>query len=324
MSNLSVITASLREFLTLGHAERVTRAYAPPQYVRVSACFRAGESRLRAGRCTTETVPAALLLREAVACYLLAGEIARNEELGEDTLGRQDLAAVMPALPPDPTRPVALPTDDARVRAALATRDTLYFDRLSPEDAARTRSALERAGSMLRHRVEARSLAGIRGTRWGRFAALVVIVGYLAVAAVGAALRVPNVALHKPVIPSSVWYTPTGGQDIVDGQVGTSFGIHTQMEESPNVVIDLQDTFRIEQVKVHNRVDGWFDDCLPLVVELSIDGKSFEPIGRRDDHFDADPPWVVEGHRQPARYVKVRVARKSYLALSEVEVLGKK
>jgi hypothetical protein len=324
MSNLSIMTASLREFLTLARAERVTRAYAPPQHARVSAYFRAAESRLRAGRCITETVPAALLLREAVACYLLAAEIAHDEELSDEVLGPQDLAVAMPALAPDPARPVAHPTDDARVRAALTARDPLYFDRLSPEEAARARSALERAASMLRHRVEARSLANIRGTRWGRIATLVLIAGYVAVAAIGVVLRTPNVALHKPVIPSSVWYTPTAGQDIVDGQAGTSFGIHTQMEESPNVVIDLQDTFRIEQVKVRNRVDGWFDDCLPLVVELSVDGKSYTAIGRRDDHFDADPPWIVEAHREPARYVRVRVARKSYLALSEVEVLGKK
>jgi hypothetical protein len=96
------------------------------------------------------------------------------------------------------------------------------------------------------------------------------------------------------------------------------------MEESPNVVIDLLDTYRIQRVKVHNRLDGWYDDCLPLVVELSTDGKTYADLARRDDHFDSDPPWIVEAGGQPARYVRVRVARKSYLALSEVEVFGRK
>ncbi|MDP9001383.1 MAG: hypothetical protein M3O46_14875, partial [Myxococcota bacterium] len=65
-------------------------------------------------------------------------------------------------------------------------------------------------------------------------------------------------------------------------------------------------------------------DCLPLVVELSTDGKTYAELARRDDHFDSDPPWIVEAGGRRARYVRVRVARKSYLALSEVEVFGRK
>ena len=73
-----------------------------------------------------------------------------------------------------------------------------------------------------------------------------------------------------------------------------------------------------------NRVDGWFDDCLPLVVELSRDGVKWEEIGQREDHFGTDPPWIVNAGGRMATQVRLRVARKSYLALSEVEVFGKK
>jgi hypothetical protein len=76
-------------------------------------------------------------------------------------------------------------------------------------------------------------------------------------------------------------------------------------------------------VKVYNRIDGWFDDCLPLVVEFSIDGNTYKEIGRRTDHFGTNPPWVVDGRQQSARFVRLRVDRKSYLALSEVEIYGK-
>jgi hypothetical protein len=221
-------------------------------------------------------------------------------------------------------RPTATPTDDARVRAALSTLDPLYFDRLSPEDVARARWALERAARMLRRRVEARSLSNVRGTRWGRLAALGLLIAYGLVAWTRAAVMTPNIALGKPVRLSSNLNRSFDGHELVDGEIGTSYGIQTINEESPNVIIDLLDTYRIEKVDVYNRVDGWFDDCLPLVVEFSTNGASYSEIGRRDEHFDPDAPWVVAGHQRVARFVRLRVARRSYLALSEVEVFGHK
>ena len=74
---------------------------------------------------------------------------------------------------------------------------------------------------------------------------------------------------------------------------------------------------------MHNRVDGWFDDCLPLVVEVSRDGNKWDEVARRDRHFDANPPWVVEAGGRGARFVRLRVAHHGSLALSEVEVYGK-
>jgi hypothetical protein len=312
------------EFFTLSDAERASRAYAPSQRARLGVYFDAAERRLRSGRRLTQAVPAAVLLREAVAYYLLAAAIARGGSLAADASAPNSLVETMPELPPEPARPAALPTDDARVRAALGTRDRLYFDGLSTEDQRRARWALDRAASMLRRRVEARSVANLRGARWGRRAAVLLALGYIAFVAVRAKVRTPNVALHKPVVQSSLAYTPATGQTIVDGDTGTSFGVHTQVEDSPNVVIDLLDTYRIERVSVHNRVDGWFDDCLPLIVELSLDGQKFAEIGRRERHFDGSPPWTVDAQLQSARYVRLRVARKSYLALSEVEVFAKK
>ncbi len=314
------MTTAVRELFTLERAERTVRAYAPDQAARVREWLEAADRRALAGRRTMQTVAACALLRDAVVCYLMAAAAARADAL-ESTA---DLATSMPALRPDPARPRATPTDDERARAAIAAREPLYFDRLSADDAACARRALDRAASMLRGRIEARSLAHIRGARWGRIAGTVLGLVFAAVAGARALWMPRNVALHKPVTASSVWYTPAAGQDIVDGDTGTSFGLCTKIEDSPYATIDLLDTYRVYRVAVHNRVDGWFDDCLPLVVELSTDGKNFHEIGRRETHFEGNPPWVVDAHKEAARYVRVRVARKSYLALSEVEVFGKK
>jgi hypothetical protein len=317
MLSLSPIT----EFFTLRRAEETVRAYAPAQHARVRDHADAADRRLWSGRRVTQAVPAAILLRGAVIHSLYAAACAADPGADLDSL---DLAGAMPPLPPDPARPRAEPTDDARVRAALSSSDPLYFDHLSAEDAERARWALDRAASLVRRRVEARTLGNVRGTRWGRLAAILLVIGYATFAITRAFVMPKNIALGKPVHPSSRKHNPPDGHELVDGEIGSSFGIHTNTEDNPNVVIDLQARYWIDSVRVYNRVDGWYDDSLPLVVELSQDGTTWDEIGRRTEHFDASPPWVVAGRGKPAQFVRVRVARKSYLALSEVEVFGKK
>jgi hypothetical protein len=311
----------ITEFFTLDRAERTIRAYTPAQRARVQELAAAADRRTWAGRRTTQAVAAAVLLREAVVLSLQAAACARDADVDLDAL---DLAAAMPLLPPDPARARAEPSDDARVREALASRDRLYLDRLDAEDAERARWALDRAATLVRHGVEARTLTNVRGVRWGRVTAILLLIGYAAFMVTRALVFPKNIALGKPVHPSSRKHNPPDGKELVDGEVGTSFGIHTNVEDSPNVVIDLQARYWIDSVKVYNRVDGWYDDSLPLVVELSQDGSKWDEIGRRTEHFDASPPWVVSGRGKPAEFVRVRVDRKSYLAISEIEVYGKK
>jgi hypothetical protein len=317
MSFVRPLTDPVIEFFTLRRAERTVRAYLPAQSARVRRHVEAAERRLRAGRRLMDATASAVLLREAVVQYLLAIEASRDPAAPEGTV------APFPELPPDPARSRANPSDDARVRTALASQDPLYFDGLSPEDVARARWALDRGASMLRRSVESRSLVAVRGTRWGRLAAVVVLVLWGVVALARAKLLPKNIALGKPVHPSSLAETPPSGRELVDGETGASFGVKTREEDNPNVVIDLEGVYWIDTIKVHNRVEGWFDDCLPLVVELSRDGNKWEELARRDRHFDANPPWVIVASGRGARYVRLRVAHHGYLALSEVEVYGK-
>jgi hypothetical protein len=313
--------ASIREFFALRRAEQTVRAYEPEQHRRIQAHTEAARRRLAVGRRTVDDVAAAATLREAVLHSLLATHAARSRDVSREIAG-PDLVASLPTLPADPTRPDAVPSDDGRVRGALSARDPLYFDRLSPQDVARTRAALERAAAMLAGRVEARSLINVRATRIGRLAALVVIGVYSIGAAAAAAWLPRNVARDKPVHLSSS--RRGDGKELVDGEIATVPGVYTNVEESPSATIDLGDVFAIDQIRVYNRIDHAFDDSLPLDVELSTDGLKFKPLARRDDHFSADPPWIVTVHHEPARFVRVRVLKRGYLALSEVEVYGKK
>ncbi|HLK36044.1 MAG TPA: hypothetical protein VKU41_04780 [Polyangiaceae bacterium] len=298
--------------------------YSPRQRERVQEHVLAARRRLVEGVRATDNVAAAQLLRVSIVHYLVAIDVASHPDARGDDDPLLDYAAQLPPVPCDPEHPAAVRSDDERVRDALATSDSLYFDRLSLEDAARTRRALERAGAMLGRRVETRSLGHLRAARWGRRAGAAVLVLYGLFAVVRYAVSPKNVALGKPVHPSSLHVNPPDGHELVDGEIGTSFGVHTRKEDNANVVIDLENDYVIATVKVHNRVDGWFDDCLPLVVETSEDGTHFDQLARREEHFDGDPPWVIEAHGRVGRYVRLRVARFGYVALSEVEIFGKK
>jgi len=321
----TAMIARAREFFTLEGAERAARAHSPSRLARVHAYFEAAERRLSAGRRIAAAVAASRLIREAIVCYLHASRAGgEGDDNPDSALPWDDLARVMPRLPPDPTRPDAEPTDDARVRAALAARDILFFDRLSSEDAERTRWALERAAALLRAGGEVPRLSRVRQARWERALVAAVALAFGVTTTVRARRASWNVALHKPVTASSVKAVPAHEQSIVDGNLGWSYGVLTDTEANPTVTIDLVDVYRIERVLVHNRRDGQFDDCLPLVVETSTDGSHFREVDRRDRHFDAEPPWVVFAGGEPGRYVRLRVARRSYLALSEVEVFGTK
>jgi hypothetical protein len=328
MPSVTAVTSpvlSMLEFFTQSRAERVVRAYAPVQRERIARHVRAADSRLSAGRRAAHPVPASLLLRDAVVQLQRAIEAARDPDVDDQAfLAGAARELPMPVLPPDPARPRADPSDDTRVRAALSSYDPLYFDGLRPEDVERTRWALDRVATLLRRRVEARSLEHVRATRWGRWAAVGLLLVWGLVAFARARLLPRDIALGKPVHPSSQKQSPPDGQTIVDGDTGTSVGVHTSTEDNPNVVIDLEAPYWLSSIKVYNRMDGWFDDCLPLVVEVSLDGKSYDEIARRETHFGTRPPWIVDVGGRPGRYVRLRVARKSYLALSEVEVFGKK
>jgi hypothetical protein len=320
---LSGVFDPVREFFTLRRAERTVRAYVPAQQARVKAYYDAGEARLLAARRMLPAVPAAALLREALGFYVRASQASRSPDLDDVPLDERHLAAVLPEVPADPVSDEARSEDDARVRAALLATDPLYLDRLAPGEIERARSALDRACGLLRHGIEVRSTAHLWGLRWGRVAAIFVLAAYATIAWVHAKYAPVNVALGKPVHASSRRAGTPDGHDLVDGDIGNSYGVQTNTEENPSVVIDLEGPYSIDRVNLHNRVDGWFDDSLPLVVEVSLDGLHYDEIGRREQHFDANPPWVVEGRGRPARYVRVRVARRSYLALSEVEVFGR-
>jgi len=316
------LLAPLHEFFFLERAARAAEAFSPDQRSRVLELRAAAVERLVEARRASSTLAACMLSREGVALLARARALARDATLDEAALARLDGSAEVPDLGPDPTDGT---TGDAiLVREALASSDLLYLDRLDPCVLDRLRVALDRAAGALRVRVETRSPVHIRALRWGRFSALFLVALYAAWLVVRPLFVPINISAGKPVRASSRHPSSPTGRELVDGHPGVAYGLHTNLDDVPFAEIDLLTTFAVDHVDVYNRSDGWQDDGLPLVVELSKDGKTYTEIGRREQHFGADVPWSVPGSKHVARFVRLRVAKHGYLALGLVEVFGTK
>jgi hypothetical protein len=86
------------------------------------------------------------------------------------------------------------------------------------------------------------------------------------------------------------------------------------------VLVDLKESHPIDHVVVYNRGDGWFDECLPLRVELSDDGEHFDVVGTQTTHFVS---FTVAVNGRAARFVRVSKPDRGYIALNEIEVYGR-
>ena len=93
---------------------------------------------------------------------------------------------------------------------------------------------------------------------------------------------------------------------------------HTAEEDKPWVEIDLGAPQAISRVIVENRQDCCTERAVPLVLEVSLDQKTFRQVAREDEVFDT---WRAKFEKVEARYVRVRAARRTMLHLSLVRVL---
>jgi hypothetical protein len=167
-------------------------------------------------------------------------------------------------------------------------------------------------------RIESRTPTELFGLRVGRFLAIAT-----ALLACGVAIARTrgdrDVALHKIVTVSSVHDGKPSA--LVDGHRRGTYGMQTNEGVHPFVMIDLGRAYRVRSVRVYNRGDGWFDEVLPLSLEVSIDGAHFREVAKRTEHFDV---WNVDWSAAPveARFIRASKAN-GYIALNEIEVYAR-
>jgi hypothetical protein len=125
----------------------------------------------------------------------------------------------------------------------------------------------------------------------------------------------PNLAAGKPWRTSSVW-APCDTKLHRCGGLHTAIFFHTKDDASPWIEYDLRSRLRFSKVFVKNR-DELQDRAVPLVIEVSDDAKTWHKVARRVETFRT---WMAEFAPKTARYVRIRVDRRSWLHLEQVMV----
>ncbi len=295
--------SGLREIFTLDHAERDAKTYGITARTLASRFAAAAKTRRAAARRAANPVVAMTLLREALE-LAIASECAARGEPSDDI----DLHGLEPS--------------NGIIADWLAATSRTYVDELPFVEAEALRDALDSEVSSRLSKVDTRSVLALRALRYGRTLAVAIALAAIGAMIVKAEFLVHNVALDKPIYTSGLRpESPPGGAGVVDGRTRGTFGVFTAQSQRPFVTVDLERSYAISSIRIVNRGDGWFDDGLPLVVELSMDGGSFTEVARRTTHFDK---WSFAlPASTTARFVRVAKATPGELALNEIEVYAR-
>ncbi len=310
----------LTEPLWLGRALRAARAFGKEQQERVAALASAARSRAdAAAQLGTEraAAPALVLLREAVLLYAAALRALRDATWA-GTMSPPEAAEHVDACIAEGT--LVAPDGWADVRARLLGDDTLAFDRLPVQEATALVRASVGVADWLDSQIDVRSPRRIQVSRALRLGAVAAVLVAAAAAGVARLTRPTNIALGKNVTASSRYPGTPKATGATDGDIVGAYGVHTRIEDAAWIAVDLGALRRIRSVRVYNRGDGYFDDALPLRLQLSKDGKRYVDAGTRATHFSQSDPWIAEVGGQEARWVRVIRKAPGYVALSEIEV----
>jgi hypothetical protein len=318
------LRALLREFFL--RKEGLARASAVPETRRASAATyqTAAARRLSAAqelRGSGQVTAALVLYREAANLAVLA--VLAFKGRGEESPALPLDAAVERLESAIRADGLELPAQLARVRPMLASTDPFAVDRIPESDALAQTKVLDLVIDWLFRVVDTRSPAQLKAERAARvIAAFVATIGATSWLAVRF-FSPPNIALHRPVRASGQAYG-TSPEGAVDGEKSAAYDFHSSEDDSPWLSIDLGQRYAINRVKIFGRTDCCFDQSVPLALEASDDGISFRKIAERTEPFSGPDPWVVRNAQAEARFLRLRVERRSYLVLSEVEVRGTK
>ncbi len=125
-----------------------------------------------------------------------------------------------------------------------------------------------------------------------------------------------DLAEGKPWKASSSWAdcTPRAGRC---GPLVSRILFHTRDDENPWFRLDLLQPTTFSGMTIVNRAEEFADRAVPLVVEVGDDDQTWREIARRDEVFST---WRVSFQPVTARFIRLRVARKSWLHLEAIKV----
>ena len=203
-----------------------------------------------------------------------------------------------------------------------ASKALLTIDSLPAREATLRAEAADALTRWMLTLAELRSPRQRRATRALRIS--IAILALLAIPIAGEVWAVlpTNISLHKKVSVSSQ-VPGTHPDGVVDDEVYGLPSFESAIEDSPWLAVDLGQRYLISDAEVFGRHDCCFDQAIPLAFEVSDDGETYRTLATKTDPFVSLLPWIVKPLQVEARYVRVRVLRRSILALTEVVVYGR-
>jgi len=163
----------------------------------------------------------------------------------------------------------------------------------------------------------------LRLARLRRMARLVGVMVLLAVIALVILRVVDTIRWRNDYARTASWVAsskypeygcPSPGQDC-EGKGPYFFA--TAEEDSPWLVMDLGAVEQFSRVQVKNREDCCFERATPLILEVSVDKKTWKEVARRKEVFKT---WNVQLEPTSARWLRFRVEKTTNLHFSRVRV----
>ncbi|MGA7124207.1 MAG: discoidin domain-containing protein [Polyangiaceae bacterium] len=310
---------ALRRYL-LRDAERAAAARGSGQQADIARYFGAAESRLIAADAlasASQSVGAVILYREAIGCFLSAIAKAAGEERTGPNRGPSSVEALDGVLA---LAPPATIEASARVRKVIAAEDPLSLDALAPEDLSELSGAARETAAWLRAQVDPRSVDALRRARIVRIGiALAIAVAAIYLACTWA-LAPRNIARGKPTTTSSRLAGSPPASGATNGVIEAGYGIHTDVDAEPWVMVDLGKVRRVREVRVFNRGDGWQNEGVPVILEVSTDSRAWTRVEERTTPYTQAEPWIIKVQVPAVRYLRLRRPTRGVIAISEIEV----
>jgi hypothetical protein len=225
----------------------------------------------------------------------------------------------------EPIRKLDLTADETKEleRVLAMKRPMVDLAGLSDEEQVQVSKTLLRVAEVAlsvaerqKHAVETISAKRFARTGLVLCAAMVLVVGAVTLKPERKIVDPGNLAIGKPWTVSSKMFDcdPKAG---TCGGAQTKILFHTNEEDSPWIQYDLGEPMAFKGVTVKNRQDGLQERAVPLILEISDDGKSYKEIARRDESFSE---WAPAIPPQRARFVRVRAVKRTYLHLEAVKI----
>jgi hypothetical protein len=112
-------------------------------------------------------------------------------------------------------------------------------------------------------------------------------------------------------------YASSKTSSVHDSFDAANMAFHTNEEDGPWIEFDFGRSRRFSSMTIENRLDCCEERAVPLIVEVSSDGSNYEEVARRTHVFDI---WKPRFATVDARFIRLRVPRRTYLHLKSVRV----